>query len=94
MTESTTTDQIAELRASLTAVKRDVAKVVAHWQVGGDRKVRREMTRKLEGAKRRGRNLQRTTDELLALDTLSLDERAELEQASRFLTQMQAFKSA
>lgn len=93
MNESTTTDEVAELRASLTAVKRQIAKVVAQSQVGGDRKVRREMARSLEGAKRRGRNLQRTAEDLLTRDSLTLEERADLEQATRFLTQLQAFQA-
>lgn len=93
MSGSTTTDRVDELRVSLTAVKRQVAKVVAQSQVGGDRKVRREMARSLEGAKRRGRNLQRTTEELLTLNSLTAEERADLEQASRFLTQLQGFQS-
>ena len=94
MIESTATGELAELRASLTAVKREAAKVLAQMQLGGDRKVRRELVRTLESAKRRGRNLQRTVDGLLALDALSEAERAELQQASRFLTQLQAFQSS
>lgn len=94
MSEIAVADRLAEFRDSLAQLKRDTAKVVAAMQLGGERRQRRELVRALERCKRRGKAVGRLVDGLLSLDeaALSAGERSELEQATRFLGQLQEFE--
>jgi hypothetical protein len=93
---SETTDvRLSEFREALAQLKRDTARVVASMQMGGERRKRRELARALEGCKRRGRQIGRIANELLAqAETFSREEREELEGAMRFLTQLQDFQGS
>ena len=74
---------------SLATFKQELAKVIAGMQAGGDRKVRRDLMRRLEACKRRARTLSRQVDEVLG----GLDDghgaRPELETAAVFLGKVQ-----
>jgi hypothetical protein len=91
MSEPAIAGRLTEFRDALAQLKRDTAKVVAAMQLGGDRRKRRELARSLEACKRRGRAVSRYVDALLPEESLSADERAELEQAASFLAQLQEF---
>jgi hypothetical protein len=88
MTTQPETD-LESLRQSLSAYKAELAKVIVGMQVGGDRKARRDLTRRLDACKRRARHLTRQAEEVLA----TLDEtdvaRAELATAIVFLAKVQ-----
>jgi hypothetical protein len=93
MTTQPETD-LESLRQSLSTYKAELAKVIVGMQVGGDRKARRDLTRRLEACKRRARHLTRQTEEVLA----ALDEddvaRAELATAVIFLGKVQDLGNA
>ena len=91
MSEQAVAGRLSEFRDALAQLKRDTAKVVAAMQLGGERRKRRELARSLEACKRRGRVVGRQVDALLTEESLSPDERAELERASAFLAQLQEF---
>jgi hypothetical protein len=76
------------LRAALTGLKREVAKVIAAMQLGGDRAKRRELSKRLSACRKQAKALEAPAT--LLLDACGEDEatRAELVQAMRFLTQM------
>jgi hypothetical protein len=95
MAEPAISDNLAELRASLTQLKREAAKVVAEMQLGGDRRKRRELARALEHCKRHGKTVERLVDQLLSNETPALaeEEQTEVEQAKRFLGQLQEFQA-
>ena len=80
---------VEELRAALTELKREVAKVIAAMQLGGDRGTRRALRKRMAMCRKRAKALEGPATTLLestsSEDTAS---RAELEQATRFLTQM------
>jgi hypothetical protein len=90
----TTAVRLSEFRDALAQLKRDTARIVAAMQLGGERRKRREIARALEGCKRRGRQIGRTASELLEGETLSREERDEIEAATRFLTQLQEFQGS
>ena len=91
MAETTTHGTIEEFRDALALLKRDTAKVLAEMQIGGDRSKRRELGRALEACKRRSKPVGRLAEGLLGEEGLTEEVRAELEQATAFLTQLQAF---
>ena len=91
MSEPAVAGRLTEFRDALAQLKRDTAKVVAAMQLGGERRKRRELARSLEACKRRGRAAGRQVDALLLEESLSPEERAELEQAAAFLAQLQEF---
>ena len=93
MSDAAVSERLDEFREALSLLKRDTAKVLAERQFGGDRKKRRELGRALEACKRRSKTVDRLLDGLLILDdeVLSSEERTELDQARRFLTQLQEF---
>ena len=88
MTTEPDTD-LESLRHSLSAFKAELAKVIVGMQAGGDRKKRRDLTRRMDACKRRSRALSRQVDAML----LGLEEdheaRAELETAAVFLGKVQ-----
>ncbi|HEX5140079.1 MAG TPA: hypothetical protein VFX19_03985 [Dehalococcoidia bacterium] len=81
---------IESLRAALTDLKREAAKVIAAMQLGGDRAKRRDLARRLATCRKRAKSLEAPAGSLLAASPEGAPERAELEQALRFLSQMQA----
>jgi predicted nucleic acid-binding Zn-ribbon protein len=80
---------LESLRQSLSAFKQEMAKVIVGMQVGGDRKRRRDLTRRMDASKRRAKALAREVDAVLR----SLDEtheaRPELATAAMFLAKIQ-----
>jgi hypothetical protein len=74
---------------SLATFKQELAKVIAGMQVGGDRKVRRDLRRRLDACKRRARRLSRQVDEVLAGLDDGHEARPELETAVVFLGKVQ-----
>jgi hypothetical protein len=88
MTAQSITD-VDALRPALTELKREVAKVIAAMQVGGDRAKRRELTKRLAACRKRAKALESPAHTLLeSIEDGAEDVRAELEQAVRFLAQM------
>jgi hypothetical protein len=81
---------VESLRAALTELKREVAKVIAAMQLGGDRAKRRELSKRLAACRKRAKALEAPAEALLASagGDGAPEVRAELEQAQRFLTQM------
>ena len=80
---------VAALRTALTELKREVAKVIAAMQLGGERAKRRELTKRLATCRKRAKALEAPATSLLdAAAEGASDVRTELEQAMRFLTQM------
>jgi hypothetical protein len=79
---------VGTLRAALTELKREVAKVIAAMQLGGERAKRRELTKRLAACRKQAKAFE--TPAMALLDSASEDDpsRAELEQAMRFLIQM------
>jgi hypothetical protein len=76
------------LRQTLSAYKLELAKVIVGMQTGGDRKTRRDLTRRMDACKRRARILSRQVDAVL--ETLDSDHeaRSELETAAIFLAKV------
>jgi hypothetical protein len=88
MTAQPETD-LESLRQSLSVFKQELAKVIVGMQAGGDRKQRRDLTRRMGACKRRAKALSRDVEAVLAnLDT-ELDAREELETAAVFLGKVQ-----
>ena len=79
---------VATLRAALTELKREVAKVIAAMQLGGERAKRRELTKRLAACRKQAKALEAPASALLGSASEEDPARAELEQAMRFLTQM------
>src|SRR5687768_10764373 len=79
---------VESLRAALTELKREVAKVIAAMQLGGERAKRRELTKRLAGCRKQAKVLEPPASALLDSAGEGDPARAELEQAMRFLTQM------
>jgi hypothetical protein len=75
------------LRQSIGELKREAAKVIAAMQFGGDRRKRRELTRRLESCRRRARGLSREAAALLH-SVAGEPERGELEKHLTFLDQL------
>ena len=88
MTTQPETD-VQTLRETLSAYKAELAKVIVGMQAGGDRKQRRDLTRRMDACKRRAKALSRDVVGVLE----SLDEgheaRDELATAVVFLTKVQ-----
>ena len=82
------------LRQSLTVYKQELAKVIAGMQVGGDRKVRRDLMRRMDTCKRRAKTLSRQVDEVLTGLEDGHEARPELETAAVFLGKVQDLGSA
>ncbi len=76
MTTQPETD-LESLRQTLSAYKAELAKVIVGMQAGGDRKTRRDLTRRMDACKRRAKTLSRQADEVLS--TLAEDDEARLE---------------
>ena len=87
MTSQSISD-IESLRSALTELKREVAKVIAAMQLGGDRAKRRELTKRLAACRKRAKAFETPATALLESASEDDPSRAELEQAMRFLTQM------
>ena len=88
-------EDVESLRAALTELKREVAKVIAAMQLGGDRAKRRELSKRLATCRKRARALEGPTTALLAATADEASEtRTELAQAQRFLTQMRQMGTA
>jgi hypothetical protein len=84
-------EDLESLRAALTELKREVAKVIAAMQLGGDRAKRRELSKRLATCRKRAKALESPVGALLAsVGDQAPEVRGELEQATRFLTQMRA----
>ena len=88
MTAHPETD-VDALRQSLSEFKAELAKVIVGMQAGGDRKKRRDLTRRMDACKRRARTLSRQTDEVLSTLDESHEARPELETAVVFLGKVQ-----
>ena len=80
---------VESLRQALSGFKQELAKVIAGMQTGGDRKTRRDLTRRMDACKRRARTLARHVDEVLAGLEPEHEARAELETAAAFLAKVQ-----
>ena len=93
MTTQPETD-LESLRQSLSAYKAELAKVIAGMQLGGDRKTRRDLTRRLDACKRRARHLSRQTESVLATLNEDHEARPELETAVIFLGKVQDLGNA
>ena len=76
------------LRQSLSAYKLELAKVIVGMQTGGDRKPRRDLTRRMDACKRRARALSRQVDEALTGLDADHEARPELETAAVFLSKV------
>ena len=87
MTSQSISD-VESLRTALTELKREVAKVIAAMQLGGDRAKRRELTKRLAACRKEARAFETPATALLESAGEDDPSRAELEQAMRFLTQM------
>jgi hypothetical protein len=87
MTSKSISD-VESLRAALTELKREVAKVIAAMQLGGDRAKRRQLTKRLAACRKQARAFETPARALLESASENDLSRAELEQAMRFLTQM------
>ena len=87
MTSQSISD-VETLRAALTELKREVAKVIAAMQLGGERAKRRELTKRLAACRKRAKALEAPAMALLEPASGEDPSRVELEQAMRFLTQM------
>src|SRR5688572_4213217 len=79
---------VESLRTALTELKREVAKVIAAMQLGGERAKRRELTKRLAVCRKQAKALESPASALLDSTGEDNPARAELEQAMRFLTQM------
>lgn len=88
MTAQPETD-LASLRQSLSAFKAELAKVIVGMQAGGDRKKRRDLTRRMDACKRRARGLSRQVEAVLTQLDTEHEARPELETASVFLGKVQ-----
>ena len=88
MTTQPETD-LEALRQSLSTFKAELAKVIVGMQAGGDRKKRRDLTRRMDACKRRARGLSRQVDIVLAHLEPEHEARPELETASVFLGKVQ-----
>ena len=80
---------LESLRQSLSAFKAELAKVIVGMQAGGDRKKRRDLTRRMDASKRRARALSREVDAVLTGLKAEHEARPELETASVFLGKVQ-----
>jgi predicted nucleic acid-binding Zn-ribbon protein len=87
MTELET--DLTALRQTLSAYKQELAKVIVGMQTGGDRKTRRDLTRRMDACKRKARTLSRQLDGVLASLEPEHDARPELETAMVFLGKVQ-----
>jgi hypothetical protein len=76
------------LRQILSSFKLDLAKVIVGMQTGGDRKTRRDLTRRMDACKRRARSLSRQLDAVLPGLAPDHDARPELETAAVFLAKV------
>lgn len=93
MTAHSITD-VETLRSALTDLKREVAKVIAAMQLGGDRAKRRELAKRLTACRKRAKALESSAGTLLeSLEEGATGLRDELEQALRFLEQMRTLGS-
>ena len=81
---------VEALRAALSELKREVAKIIAAMQLGGDRAKRRDLAKRLATCRKRARALESPASLLLQSLGESPEVRAELEQAVRFLEQMRS----
>lgn len=81
--------ELQSLRESLSAFKAELAKVIVGMQAGGDRKKRRDLTRRMDACKRRARALSRQTEEILSTLEDGHEARPELETARVFLGKVQ-----
>jgi len=82
-------EKLYALQQDLSAYKQELAKVIAGMQIGGERRVRRDLARRLGACKRRGRALSARIEDVLAgLDT-DHEARPELETALVFLEKVQ-----
>ena len=84
MTAEQQTDLDA-LRQTLSAYKLELAKVIVGMQTGGDRKTRRDLTRRMDASKRRARVLSRQVEAVLETLDAEHEARPELETAAVFL---------
>lgn len=88
MTAQPETD-LESLRQSLSAFKAELAKVIVGMQAGGDRKKRRDLTRRMDACKRRAKHLTREAASVLESLEPEHEARAELETAVVFLGKVQ-----
>lgn len=90
MTEPTE-QNLPELRGSLTELKREAAKVIARFSLGGDDLMLLEAQQRMRQCRARARELAVETETFIArLDhTWSQEAHDELHKAARFLGQMQ-----
>ena len=86
MTSDLSTD-VTSLLNSISELKREAAKVIAGMQFGGDRRKRRDLTRRMEACRRRARALSREASVLLP-HLQDETERAELQKQLSFLAQL------
>jgi predicted nucleic acid-binding Zn-ribbon protein len=81
--------EVESLRQSLSAFKAELAKVIVGMQAGGDRKQRRDLTRRMDACKRKAKQLTRHTESVLSSLDEGHDARSELETAVVFLGKVQ-----
>ena len=81
--------ELESLRQSLSAFKAELARVIVGMQAGGDRKKRRDLTRRMGACKRRARSLARDVEAVLETLGDGHEAREELETAAVFLGKVQ-----